>query len=134
MKYELAHDTLARQIFEKASVDAKARRKTQALVARAVERYQERQVLLTQDDLDEIRPFEKTIDFKAEELLLIQNSKKAIRKATQRRNFIIISVILVLAIALGVAVFEGLRARDNEQKLEQEKDKLEIAYINLARL
>jgi hypothetical protein len=40
MHYELTHDSIARQINEKASAGAKARRKAKALVDYALRRYQ----------------------------------------------------------------------------------------------
>lgn len=110
MKFELAHDSLAQQIYEKASAEAKARRKVKLLVERALNRYLERAVLLTQDDLDEIRPLEDTINFDEAELSLIQRSKAAIQKANQRKRIITGSVIAVLSIFLILALVQWQRA------------------------
>jgi WD40 repeat protein len=110
MKFELSHDRLANQVFDKTSVESKARRKVKALVERAHERFQLRGVLLTQDDIDEIKPFEKAIQFSPSEIQFIQKSKAALQAAAQRRQRIALTITSVLALLLVLALWQWRKA------------------------
>ena len=113
MKYELSHDSIAHQIFEKASTEAKARRRVSSLVERALERYQRRGVLLTQEDIDEIKPFERTIHFSKEATRFIQESKLALEKEARRRRRITTAIISILSILLLIALWSANHARQS---------------------
>ena len=52
MDYELIHDTIAKQVFEKASTEARNRRKAEKYIPKRYEAYQQRGAKLTQDDID----------------------------------------------------------------------------------
>ncbi len=120
MKYELAHDTIARHVFDKASADTKARRQARLLVERALERYRSRGVLLTQDDLDEIRPYERLITFDAAEKALIQRSQRALAAAARRRRRIATAISITLATLLVIAVWQwqaALRSARAQQRM-----------------
>lgn len=110
MKFELSHDRLANQVFDKTSVESKARRKVKDLVKRAHERFQSKGVLLTQDDIDEIKPFEKAIQFSAFEIQFIQKSKAALQAAAQRRQRIALTITSVLALLLVLTLWQWRKA------------------------
>ena len=57
MKYELTHDTIAKQIFDKASTEARTRRKIEKYIHERYEAYNQRGARLTQDDIDYIQPY-----------------------------------------------------------------------------
>ncbi len=122
MKYELSHDTIARQVYEKSSVEAKARRKIKLLVERAHERHQQNaKILLSKEDLEEIKPFESAIAFSEAEHHFIQRSKWAIHR---QRNLLIglTALVLVTLAALSIwALREKSRAEKARQKIEVEK-------------
>lgn len=110
MRYELAHDSLARQILDRVSGEAKARRQAELLISRAYERYQERQVLLSSEDLDEIRPHEKTINCSGEERAFIRKSKDALARAARRKRQFLIGVISLLSAFLVFALWQWQRS------------------------
>ncbi len=84
MKYELNHDALAKQVFDKASADMKLRRKAEQLVRNNYELYLKRQALMTAEQLEEIRPFRQALNLMPEEHLFIEKSINVLR-ATKRR-------------------------------------------------
>ncbi|MCB0630163.1 MAG: WD40 repeat domain-containing protein [Saprospiraceae bacterium] len=110
MRYELAHDSLARQILDRVSVEAKARRQAAQLVERAYRRYLERGILLTREDLDEIRPHEDGISFSPEELDFIKKSRAALERATRRKRQVVITIISALSIFLLFALWQWQRS------------------------
>jgi|GEM_PF-3663788 len=113
MKYELTHDTIARQIYEQASEQLKARRRARLIVQRALERYQERGVLLRQEDLDEVRPYEKSIRFSSAEQQLIRESRNALAAAARRRRNIALGIIALLTFFLAVALWQWKSAAES---------------------
>ena len=110
MKFEPSHDRLARQIYDKASVESKNRRKAQALVERALVRFRERGILLTQDDIDEIKPFEKLIAFSKDETTFLATSKAALAVAARRRMQIILSIAGLFALLAVFAIWQWQRS------------------------
>ncbi len=111
IKYELSHDTIARQVYEKSSAETKARRKVQLLIERACQRYQERGILLTQEDLDELKPHEHNISFATEEQAFIQKSKIELQRQARRRRQLTIGIILVLTGMLIFALWQWRLAK-----------------------
>ena len=123
MKFEISHDTLAKQIFEKSSAEAKNRRKVKALVERGLERFHDRKILLTQDDLDEIKFFQTAINFSDDEESLIRKSRKAISRR-KRRNFIITTgVILTLLALLGMSILSTCQVGAAKLEIQHELEK-----------
>lgn len=125
MRYELAHDSLARQVLDRVSAEAKARRQAELLVARAYDRYVERQVLLTLEDLDEIRPHEKSINFSPEEQTFIQQSKNALARAAKRKRQLVIAVISLLSAFLLFSIWQWQRSVAGAKALRSK-----VAYEN----
>ena len=122
MKYELSHDTIARQIYDKSSVEAKARRKIKLLVERAFERHLNNpKILLSKEDLEEVKPFEGAIFWSEEEQHFINRSRWAIHR--QRNLLIGLTVLVVVALAtLSIwALREKSRVEKARQKVEIEK-------------
>lgn len=116
MKFELSHDTLAHQVFEKSSTDSKARRKVEALLLNAVERFNKRNVLLSTADLDEIKPFEKTIDLSPDEEKLIRISKRFIEREKARRFNRAIAIIVLLLFLLLIALSQWYRTQQSKEQ------------------
>jgi WD40 repeat protein len=117
-QFELSHDSIAKQIGEKASVDAKNRRKVETLLQQAMDLYAKRGTLLSQDQLDEIRPFEDILRLDDAETAFIEKSKKAIRIKKIIQAAIVISVMALLALAALYSYNQAQIARENERKAQ----------------
>ena len=125
MKYELAHDNIARQIFRKASESLRRRVRVKKYVEDKYNFYIERKNegllrgvggLLTKDELMTlIEPMLGEIHFTAEETAFIKQSQKAVRSETekelerlellrlrQKRNLAVVSILLGLSIMTGI--------------------------------
>ena len=123
MKFEISHDSLAKQIFEKASVDAKNRRKIKAMVERGLERYRQRKVFLTVDDLSEIRHNFHAINFTEEEEDLIRISTRALARKEKRGCLIVTAVILTLLTLLGLSILSTCKVGAAKLEIQHELDK-----------
>jgi WD40 repeat protein len=113
---ELSHDSIAKQIDEKASVDAKNRRKVETLLQQAMELYDKRKTLLSPDQLDEIRPFEDILRLNDAETAFIQKSKRAIQLKKWRQIGVVIAVMAALALAALYAYYQKGVAEEGERK------------------
>ncbi|MEL7531682.1 MAG: hypothetical protein AAFN10_10260 [Bacteroidota bacterium] len=122
MQFELAHDTIARQVFDKASVEARTRRKVEKFIK---ERY-ERQAKLTEDDLDYIRPYWNQVNITSETQAYLQKGQRALYLARRRRRLITSGIILVLSIALAYAFYQNKQVR--LQKEIAEKTAMALEY------
>ena len=110
MKYELNHDVVAKQIFERASADMKARRKVELLVKNAYEFYVKRKALMTKEQLEEVQPFRQDLNLSAEETDFIDKSAKALTAAQRRKFIVTTAVIAALAILAAVALWQWREA------------------------
>ena len=115
MKFEISHDMLAKQVHEKAGAEAKARRRVKAMVEREMARVG---TLLRQEDLDEISPFEKEIDFDDAELKFIKDSKAAIQKAARRKRRALRATIASLSALALVSLIFAFSAWRASKKVE----------------
>lgn len=126
MKFEFTHDTLARTVFNKSSAEAKARRQVKNMIEREFQRYKAKGILLQQDDLDELRPFQRQINFSEEEVKFIRKSRRAIRRKRRRTILIATGIIILLLIALFVSLIATTRA--TYAQAAAEKSAKENAY------
>ena len=117
MKYELAHDTLAKQIFLKSSDESKRRRRIKNMVEREYERHKSnRVILLSRPDLLEIKVLGKNIKFSDEEEIFIKRSWRRLRlRQTITITFVTIAFI-VLAIFYAYAYLQKMAAEESEEK------------------
>ena len=104
MNYELTHDTIAKQIFQKASSEARTRRKVEKQIRERYEAWQERGARLTQDDIDYITPYLAQVNITKEEETFVEDERKALIAAQRRQRMIVIGVIALLVLFLGFAV------------------------------
>ena len=123
MKFEFTHDTIARTVYDKSSSEAKSRRLVSNMVERELTRFKEKGILLTQDDLDEIRPFEKQIAFSTEELDFIQLSRKMLLRKQRRTRILSITIITILLFALIFSIYAYLNASKAQQKATSSEKK-----------
>ncbi|NJN34181.1 MAG: hypothetical protein HC817_07955 [Saprospiraceae bacterium] len=115
MKYELNHDALAKQVFDKASADMKLRRKAEQLVRNNYELYLKRQALMTAEQLEEIRPFRQALNLTPEEQLFIEKSINVLR-ATKRRW-----LLYRFAAFVTLLLFSGFSAWQWRQTAQQQR-------------
>lgn len=116
MKYELSHDSIARQIFEKSSTESKARRKAENFVLRAYTRYQEKGILLSQDDIDEIKPFEHLINFNKAQRDFLRISRQKLVAIQVRKRRITAGIITLLSFFLLIAIWQWSLAKKSAIK------------------
>ncbi len=111
MKYELIHDTIAQQVYDKVSLEAKARRRIRYLVERQYERHRHNpRILLTPEDLDELAPFTGYLSFSPAEESFILRSRRALDRRRKLIAGSILAAFVVLISLLGWAFFQSKRA------------------------
>ena len=96
MKYELSHDTIARLVFDKASSEARTRRKVEKYIRERREAYLQRGVQLTEDDLDYIDPYLDQIRISTEEEDFLEAGRKALLQARRKKRVWAVTLFLVL--------------------------------------
>lgn len=124
MKFELLHDSIAKQVLQKTSAELLQRRKIKKQIEFKYENYvQNNKILLSSDDLDILRPFRDKIQWGAEDphiQAFIQRSeeKVAADKKTAARNerrkilIWLTSLFSMIAIALAaLALIQRDRAK-----------------------
>jgi hypothetical protein len=98
MKIELAHDFIAKKIYEEASIEDRARARATKLIH---ERYQHylsfNSFLLTERELIYVDPFMERMDLMEGELSYIRESKKVIKKAKLLRRFKDVVLVALLS-------------------------------------
>jgi len=98
MKIELAHDFIAKKIYEEASIEDKARaRATKFLHDRYQHYLSSKNLLLTEREFIYIRPFIERMDLVRGEQAYIDESKKAIKKAKLMRRFKEVVLVALLS-------------------------------------
>lgn len=117
MGYELTHDTIAKQIFNKASTEAQTRRKIEKFIREAYQAYQERGAKLTQDDVDYVTPYLPQVSITDAEAEFIAYGRRALRRARRRVQMIIVGVMAVLAVFLAIALIQWNSANAAKAKL-----------------
>ena len=148
MRYELKHDKLAAQIYELASVEAKARRKAENIYHLYEEIGSSR--LFTQEELDYLSQFQLVMRPTDDLMEIIEKSKKELNrvklleeqkererlerekelvkrvKVRQRRISWVIGIAGVVASALLIfALMENRRAAENQRITEEIRQNLE---------
>lgn len=87
MKIELAHDFIAKKIYEEASIEDKARARATKLLHDRYQHYlSSKNLLLTERELIYIGPFMERMDLIREERYYIKESKKAVKRVKLMRR------------------------------------------------
>lgn len=98
MKIELAHDFIAKKIYEEASIEDKARARAAKLVHDRYQHYlSSKNFLLTERELIYISPFMKRMDLIKAERSYIRESKKAIKRAKIMRRLKDVVLVALLS-------------------------------------
>ncbi len=139
MKYELIHDTIARQVFENASTEARTRRKVERFIREWYEANQLRGAKLTQDDIDYINPYLAQVNITAEEAAFVEKGRKALQAGRRRRMLMAGAIAVLLAFSVvslslwqraeaqkTIAEEQTAFALEKEQEAEEKADSLEL--------
>ena len=134
VKYEMAHDVLARQVFRTASSEAQARRKVEKFIRDERSRWDEqrgqRLTRLTQEDFDYIRPYLDEVNIEEADRQFVKDAEKDLdddrenaRLKARRWTMAGLGLALVfLGLAVAMANFYRL-ARNREKLLTEQKTK-----------
>lgn len=99
MFFELSHDTIARQVYDKASTEARTRRKVERFIRERYEAYRERGAKLTQDDVDFVTPYLTQVNIDDAERDFVEYARRALRR--KRRGLrLLIGLVLIVLFAL----------------------------------
>ncbi len=127
MRYELSHDSIARQVIEKASDEMHLRRKLQKYIEDRHEAFLERGAQLSKDDWIYISPHLQKVSLSAAtERFLLEGRRALIRRARNKR---IAQVSIGLFLFVASLVSLGLWANAEKQKAETQ-----TLYAEQARL
>jgi WD40 repeat protein len=124
---ELKHDALAAKIFEKITLVEKELLEIRQLMENAYHNWQKRGVLLSEEDLQYIAPYESRLFLPEDYKKLIDKSKSELVKARhRRRNIFSAAAILLIIILSGFTIWaikERKNAIDKEGIANEEKIK-----------
>lgn len=127
MKIELAHDFIARKIYEEASIEDKARARATKLLT---ERYQHfltsENLLLTAQELSYIDSYQQKIDLTKGELNYIKISKKSISNAKLKariKDAIFVAIVCILVFS-SWGLYEHQRYSNTFAELTDAKDSI----------
>ncbi len=127
MGYELIHDTIAKQVYAKASTEARTRRKIEKFIAERHQAYLERNAALSQEDLDYITPYLKQVNISREQEAFLKESRKNLQRAARNRRNTIIAAIAAISL---FSIIQWQNA--NRQKTIAEEQRM-IADSNLVK-
>lgn len=121
MKLELSHDALAKSIFEKFSAEDKMRVQIRKLLTDRLVYYKTRQTLLSKDDLNYIDPYIDTIELERDQLELVRESKKYLKRKKKQLTFIVTGAIVLLLVFNLITFFLN---RTNTVLLQEEEERV----------
>ncbi len=110
--YQLTSNVLAAQFFNKIEADQMMMRKVENFIHDRYRIYQEKEILLTQPDLNYITPYLPTVSISEKEAAFIQESKESLERRKRRRAWIITMVITALSLLSLVASWQYYRANE----------------------
>lgn len=123
MSYELSHDTIARQVYEKASTEARTRRKVERFVHERHAAYRERGADLTQDDLDYVRPYRKAINISAQEEKFLSEGQAQLDRRRFWQRVLVLSIIAILTAATIISYQQYRKAAEQTAIAKAEEQK-----------
>jgi len=136
VKIEIAHDTLARRIFDKVSAEDKMRRRVVLFLQDRQQYYLQTRRLLDRNDLHYVEPYLESIkgDLSEEVLKFVQRSQA---RRTRQKAYLVLFVLVAMAILGFGAVYENSnknRIAAINVELEGKTREVEHAKDSLANL
>jgi hypothetical protein len=125
-KYELRHDSLAIKIYEKITIVEKELIEVRSLIESAFANYQKRGILINENDLAYIAPYERKLFLNENLHAFVDTSRKAASQKKRRRFVVLISTAGFLIVLLSGFTIWALSERSQAmiQSHEAEKQKL----------
>ena len=112
-RYELRHDSLASKIYEKITLVEKELLEVKYFIENAYVNYDRRHLLLSDEDLKYIAPYEDKLFLNEKSLRFIEQSKQALQKARRRRQNIAIAAAAIIILVLSFFTIWAMRERGN---------------------
>ncbi len=132
-KYELRHDSLASKIYEKITLVEKELLEVKYFIENAYVNYEKRHLLLSEEDLNYIAPYEDKLFLNEKNLRFIAQSKQAFQKARRRRQNIAIAAVLIIIVILSFFTIWAMKERGNaitqQQIAENQKNAAIMAKV-----
>lgn len=128
MKYELTHDTIARQVYQKASTEARTRRKVERYIREHYADYQDRGVQLTQDDIDYVWPYLDQVNSPEEEINFLKNGKSRLLRKRRVRQILWGTITAAFAVLALWAFQQRNQAVEREQQSQSMRISLAARY------
>ncbi|WP_310497343.1 WD40 repeat domain-containing protein, partial [Sandarakinorhabdus sp.] len=132
--FELAHDSLARRIADGRSTEAKNLLKIQKLIRDRQQAHAETRTLLSNEEVDFIRPFAALLDPQSEEAGFLALSEAAVAQAEfdrlrRERNTRIVAVLMAVLFVVSAAL--GVWAMQKSQEASSQGARV-LAFSSLA--
>jgi|WetSurMetagenome_2_1015567.scaffolds.fasta_scaffold00015_102 WD40 repeat protein len=118
-KYELRHDSLASKIFEDITLVEKELLEVKSFIENAYSNFEKRGLLLSDEDLKYIAPYEDKLFLNEKSQRFIEDSKKAIHRARRRKLNFAIAVVAVVIGLLSLFSVWAMNSRKNAIILRQ---------------
>jgi hypothetical protein len=124
--FEIAHDTLAKQIHANRSVDEVARLQVKKLIQDTLHKDEKLREFFTVKQLKEIDLYIKDLDLTPEETAWVKQSRQSVEQAEKKKRKELLFTRLALAVAIvflifaGWQYFEANRAKKQAEQAEQE--------------
>ncbi|MCX6333494.1 MAG: hypothetical protein NT092_04225 [Bacteroidia bacterium] len=117
--YELRHDSLASKIYEKITIVEKELLEVKSFIENAYSNYEKRGLLLKEEDLNYIAPYEDKLFLNEKSVKFIEESKQAIHRARRRRQKFAIAAASIIIVILSLFTIWAMKERKNAIKLKQ---------------
>jgi WD40 repeat protein len=115
--YELRHDAIASRIYERMTAVEKELIEVKAFLDNSYKTFEQRKVLLTDDDLKYIALYENKLILNNELKDFIKTSKKEVQQARQRKRNIAVAATAALMIILSGFTIWAMKERSDAIKL-----------------
>jgi hypothetical protein len=112
-RYELRHDSLATKIYEKITLVEKELLEVKYFIENAYVNYERRHLLLSDEDLKYIAPYEDKLFLNEKSLRFIEQSKQALQKARRRRQNIVLAAASIIIVVMSFFTIWAMRERGN---------------------
>lgn len=131
MKIELAHDSIARKVYERASATDRVRLRVLNLIRLKHQLFETEHNYLTRDEVRAIRPFESQLQLNPAERNFLIRSKIMARK--QEIGFLILTLcsIIILAFFLLYYRHSSIIVAEKNLQLQEQDDQLRMQNANL---
>ena len=130
-KYELRHDSLASKIFEKITIAEKEVNEIKEIIANSYDQYLNRGILLSESDLNYVKPYLDLLFLNQEKKEFIARSRKELQSKRTRIRVMITSALLAALIIMAGFTVWALIERNKANKIARIATSNELASYSL---